>query len=91
MAALSPEEKRAGEKKILDECKVSTKGTDNDVTTILDREIPKNYNGKCLLKCAHEKIGIVRKNLIFVFDHYGNNFELKICSRLLMQSSLSVV
>lgn len=66
-ADISPEEKRAAEKKILDECKATTKGTEDDINLILDRKVPTNYDGKCMVKCAHEKIGIVR---IFCFINF---------------------
>lgn len=56
---MTPEERRIAEKKILDECKVSVQATDADVNVILDRKSPENRNGKCLLKCAYEKAGIV--------------------------------
>lgn len=61
------------EKKVLDDCKASVQATDDDVNGLLDRIIPKNHNGKCLLKCAYEKVGIVRILFWFsVFKKYGN-------------------
>lgn len=69
---MTPEEKRAAEKKILDDCNVSIKATDEDINIILDRGIPQNYNGKCLLKCAHEKIGIVSVKNEFIFTRSKN-------------------
>ncbi|XP_031634708.1 general odorant-binding protein 19d-like [Contarinia nasturtii] len=58
--ALTPEEKHEAEKKILDECKGSVGATNNDVNSILERKTPTEYKGKCLLKCAHEKIGLIQ-------------------------------
>lgn len=58
-ATLSSEQKREAEQKILEECKESTTATDEDIRFILDRGVPSNYNGKCLLKCSHEKNRIV--------------------------------
>lgn len=62
------------EKKILDDCKDSVQATDNDVNDILDRKIPENRNGKCLLACAHEKVGIVWFNNISILKIVNNNW-----------------
>lgn len=59
-AALTPEERREFEHKILEACKESTDGaTDDDVKALLDHEVPTTQSGKCLASCAQEKIGIV--------------------------------
>lgn len=63
---MTPEERRSAEKKILDECKVSVQATDADVNVILDRKSPENRNGKCLLKCAYEKVGMVCFTKFFI-------------------------
>lgn len=60
------------EKKILDDCNVSVKATNEDINIILERGIPQNYDGKCLLKCAHEKVGIVSVNNECIFTWSKN-------------------
>lgn len=47
------------EKKILNECKDGVKATDDDVTTLLNKELPTTATAKCLAACAQEKFGIV--------------------------------
>ncbi|XP_031634709.1 general odorant-binding protein 19d-like [Contarinia nasturtii] len=58
LEALKPEES-AAEKKLLNECKNLAEATDDDVNLLLERKVPEDYKGKCLLKCAYEKSGVI--------------------------------
>lgn len=62
---MSSEARRLAEKEILDSCKGVVGASDHDVNEVLDRKIPSSHNGKCLLKCAYEKVGIVSYRIKF--------------------------
>lgn len=49
-------------KKIINDCKVSEKATEDDAQQLLNRKVPKGPNAKCLMACVYEKTGIVRSN-----------------------------
>lgn len=47
------------EKKLFNDCKDKEKATDEDVKTMMARDIPTTRTGKCLIACVHENLGIV--------------------------------
>lgn len=46
--------------KILNECKVTEKANDYDVSQYAAQKLPKGSNAKCFMACYFEKIGVVR-------------------------------
>lgn len=56
---MSNEQRRELEKKIFDECKSAEGGTDDDLNDLIQHEVPETESGKCVLACAHEKLGLV--------------------------------
>lgn len=57
--ALTAQEKYEAQRKVLIACKESTGATNDDVKLIVERKTPTEYTGKCLLRCAYEKVGNV--------------------------------
>lgn len=49
----------AFEKKLLDNCKTIENATDEDVNVLLERNLPTERTGKCLLACTQETLGLV--------------------------------
>lgn len=58
--SLSLEERKAMEKKILEECKTKEGATDADVSSIMAREMPTTQTAKCLNACMVETVGLVK-------------------------------
>lgn len=56
---MTPAEKFERDKKILQDCKISTKATDEDIKIIFEHGVPTTHTGKCLVACTQEKVGIV--------------------------------
>lgn len=52
------------DKKVLFECKDKEGASEDDINTIMDRQVPTNPKAKCLLACAHETIGLVNIEIV---------------------------
>ena len=57
--AINPEEKKAQMMKIVGECKGSTGASDDDVGKLMMHAKPSTHEGKCLMSCIMDNIGIV--------------------------------
>lgn len=57
---LSKEEAKEMVKALLNECKSQEGGSDADMELLMDMTtFPTTNEGKCMIACAHEKIGVV--------------------------------
>lgn len=56
---MSNGQRRELEKNVFHECKSTEGGTDDDLNDLIQREVPETETGKCVLACAHEKMGLV--------------------------------
>lgn len=59
---LTKEEGMEMAKALLNECKKQEGGSDADIELLLNMSFPNTREGKCMLSCTHEKMGIVSKN-----------------------------
>lgn len=58
--SMTADERKAMEKKILEECKAKEGATDADVTSLMAREMPTTQTAKCLNACMVETVGLVK-------------------------------
>ncbi|XP_031634711.1 general odorant-binding protein 19d-like [Contarinia nasturtii] len=59
MAAIAPEQRHEFEQKLIDECKGPSHANEDEIKSLQNHEVPQTHNGKCLLACIQEKLGIL--------------------------------
>lgn len=57
--SLTKEEGMEMAKALLNECKNLEGGTDADVELLIQMTYPTTHEGKCMVACTHEKMGLV--------------------------------
>jgi hypothetical protein len=63
---LTKEEGMEMAKALLNECKNQEGGTDADVDLLIQMTYPTTHEGKCMVACTHEKMGLVSFIKIFL-------------------------
>lgn len=69
---MTSDERKAFETKLAADCKAKESASDDDVKSLIEREIPTTTSGKCLHACIHETLGLV-KNFIYCSDYRAKN------------------